>query len=82
MNKVERITDFVVSLKGNVRCSRYYRPVQKLLDLRSGDYLQAIDDIKTIAAWAKAKGLNWEIETILKRFLELEKLKAEYVRRS
>lgn len=58
--------------------SRHVRPAKQLLEL-AGSFIKAKEAIKTVSVWAKSHNLDYTIETVFKRWLELDKLKPKEV---
>lgn len=54
--------------------SRHIRPAKQLLEL-AGDKEKALIALRQVAAWAISNRLDFSIETVLKKWLELSKLK-------
>lgn len=61
-------------VQNNIVYSRYLRPAKQLLELTDGNLDSAKIALKKVAKWADKNGLSWEIETVLKKYLELDKL--------
>ena len=64
--------------KKNIVYSRYTRPAKDLLEL-AGSLKKAKEAISKIASWAQSRGLDYSIETVFKRWLELDRLKPKEV---
>lgn len=64
--------------KKKILYSRYTRPAKELLEL-AGSVKKAQKAIDTVAAWANSRGLDYTIETVTKRWLELDRLKPKEV---
>ena len=64
--------------KKNIIYSRFTRPAKQLIDL-AGSVEKAKEAISTIADWAKSRNLDYSIETVFKKWLELGKLKPKEV---
>ncbi len=62
------------SKKKQIIYSRHVRPAKQLLEL-AGSVKKAIEAIDKVAVWAKSRGLDYSIETVFKKWLELDKLK-------
>jgi DNA polymerase/3'-5' exonuclease PolX len=58
--------------------SRYTKPAKQLLDL-AGGIEQAKAAIDKVAAWANSRKLDYTIETVFKKWLELDRLKPKEV---
>jgi len=54
--------------------SRHIRPAKQLLEL-AGSKEKALSALKQVAVWAISNKLDFSIETVLKKWLELSKLK-------
>ena len=54
--------------------SRHIRPAKQLLEL-AGDKEKALTALRQVATWAISNRLDFSIETVLKKWLELSKLK-------
>lgn len=60
--------------KKKIVYSRHTRPAKELLEL-AGSAIKAKKSITTLANWANTRELDYTIETVLKKWLELDKLK-------
>jgi len=52
---------------------RFLRPARDLLELAKGDIELVKKKIRKIKEWAENRGLNWGLETVIKRWFEKEK---------
>lgn len=73
----------LVELKKNARkrkiiYSRFTRPAKQLLEL-SGSVEKAKKAIDKVAEWAKTRDLDYAIETVFKKWLELDRLKPKEI---
>ncbi len=73
----------LTELKKNTRkkkivYSRYVRPAKQLLEL-AGSLREAKKAITKVAKWAKSRNLDYAIETVFKKWLELDKLKPKEI---
>ncbi|MFH1612047.1 MAG: hypothetical protein ABH887_02160 [bacterium] len=64
--------------KRQIIYSRYTRPAKQLLQL-AGSVSESKKAIKTVADWAKSRDLDYAIETIFKKWLELDRLKPKKI---
>jgi ribosomal protein S13 len=64
--------------KRKIIYSRYTRPAKQLLEL-AGSIEKAEKAIDTVAEWAKSRNLDYAIETVFKKWLELDRLKPKEV---
>lgn len=64
--------------KKKIIYSRFTRPAKQLLEL-AGSVEKAIEAIDRVAAWAKSRNLDYAIETVFKKWLELDRLKPKEV---
>tara|TARA_Y100000310_G_scaffold329325_1_gene398938 strand:+ start:2576 stop:3049 length:474 start_codon:yes stop_codon:yes gene_type:complete len=64
--------------KKKILYSRYVRPGRDLLVL-AGSVAKAKKAIDRVAEWAQSRGLDYTIETVFKRWLELDRLKPKEV---
>jgi len=64
--------------KKKIIYSRFTRPAKQLLDL-AGSVKKAKKAIDRVAEWAKSRNLDYSIETVFKKWLELDKLKPKEV---
>ena len=62
------------SKKRDIVYSRYTKPAKQLIEL-SGSVVDANKAIDKVAAWANSRKLDYTIETVFKRWLELDRLK-------
>jgi hypothetical protein len=60
--------------KRKIIYSRYTRPAKQLLEL-AGSVKKAQKAIDKVAQWAQSRDLDYAIETIFKKWLELDRLK-------
>jgi hypothetical protein len=60
--------------KKKIIFSRFTRPAKQLLEL-AGSVEKAKEAIDKVAKWAKSRKLDYAIETVFKKWLELDKLK-------
>ncbi len=58
--------------------SRYTKPAKQLIEL-SGSVEKAKTNIDIVARWATSRNLDYTIETVFKRWLELDKLKPKEI---
>jgi len=70
-------------LKSNARkrkivYSRFTKPAKQLITL-AGSIEKAKQAIDTVAAWANSRSLDYAIETVFKKWLELDRLKPKEV---
>jgi hypothetical protein len=64
--------------KKKIIYSRFTRPAKQLLEL-AGSVRKAKEAINVIAEWAKSRDLDYTIETVFKRWLELDRLKPKEI---
>ncbi|MDP4009008.1 MAG: hypothetical protein Q8P71_01095 [bacterium] len=64
--------------KRKIIYSRYTRPAQQLIDL-AGSVEKAKNAITKVAKWATSRKLDYSIETVFKKWLELDSLKPKEV---
>ena len=64
--------------KRKIIYSRFTRPAKQLLEL-AGSVEKAKKAITTVAEWAKSRDLDYAIETVFKKWLELDKLKPKEI---
>lgn len=64
--------------KRKIIYSRYTRPAKELIEL-AGSVAKAKKAIETVAAWAQSRDLDYSIETVFKKWLELDRLKPKEV---
>lgn len=64
--------------KRKIIYSRYTRPAKDLLEL-AGSLRKAKSAMTKIAKWAQSRNLDYTIETVAKRWLELDKLKPKEI---
>lgn len=60
--------------KKKILYSRFTRPAKQLIDL-AGSSENAKSAIEKVAQWANSRKLDYSIETVFKKWLELDKLK-------
>jgi len=64
--------------KKKIIYSRFTRPAKQLLEL-AGSVKKAKKAIDTVAAWANSRNLDYAIETVFKKWLELDRLKPKEI---
>jgi hypothetical protein len=64
--------------KKKIIYSRYTRPAKELIEL-AGSIKKAEQAITIVADWAKSRNLDYSIETVFKKWLELDKLKPKEI---
>jgi hypothetical protein len=64
--------------KKKIIYSRFTRPAKQLLEL-AGSVKKAKTAIDKVAKWAKSRNLDYAIETVFKKWLELDRLKPKEI---
>lgn len=64
--------------KRKIIYSRYTRPAKQLLEL-AGSIKKAKNAIDKVAQWAQSRDLDYAIETVFKKWLEIDKLKPKKI---
>ncbi len=64
--------------KRKIIYSRYTKPAKQLLEL-AGSVEKAKSAINTVANWANSRKLDYTIETVFKKWLELDRLKPKEI---
>ncbi len=64
--------------KKKIVYSRFTRPAKQLLEL-AGSTKKAKSAITKVAEWAKSRNLDYAIETVFKKWLELDRLKPKEI---
>ncbi len=64
--------------KQKIVYSRFTKPAKQLLEL-AGSVAKAKQAISKVAEWAKSRDLDYAIETVFKKWLELDKLKPKEI---
>ena len=64
--------------KKKIIYSRFTRPAKQLLEL-AGSVKRAKEAIDKVAKWAKSRNLDYAIETVFKKWLELDRLKPKEI---
>ena len=67
--------------KKKIIYSRFTRPAKQLLEL-AGSVKKAKAAIDKVAEWAKSRNLDYAIETVFKKWLELDRLKPKEIGRA
>jgi len=83
LTNIQQVVNYFFSLKGwdingsggDKVYSRYVRPAKDLLGLCENSVSEAQACIKKIADWADSRNLDWGLETIFKKWYELDLLK-------
>lgn len=66
------------SRKQKIIYSRFTKPAKELLEL-SGSLEKAKEAIQKVATWANSRNLDYAIETVFKKWLELDRLKPKEI---
>lgn len=64
--------------KRKIVYSRFTKPAKQLLEL-AGSVEKAREAINKVAEWAKSRNLDYAIETVFKKWLELDRLKPKEI---
>lgn len=64
--------------KRKIIYSRYTKPAKQLLEL-AGTVEKAKEAVDKVAAWANSRSLDYTIETVFKKWLELDRLKPKEI---
>jgi hypothetical protein len=64
--------------KKKIIYSRFTKPAKQLLEL-AGSVKKAKEAINKVAEWAKSRNLDYAIETVFKKWLELDRLKPKEI---
>ncbi|MFH1388111.1 MAG: hypothetical protein ABIG88_02290, partial [Patescibacteria group bacterium] len=64
--------------KKKIVYSRYVRPAKQLLEL-AGSLRESKKAITKVSKWAKSRNLDYAIETVFKKWLELDRLKPKEI---
>lgn len=64
--------------KRKIIYSRFTRPAKQLIEL-AGSVKEAKEAITKVAKWARSRDLDYAIETVFKKWLELDKLKPKEI---
>ncbi|HUV80901.1 MAG TPA: hypothetical protein VMW21_00040 [Patescibacteria group bacterium] len=64
--------------KKKIVYSRFTKPAKQLLEL-AGSVKKAKKAIDQVALWANSRGLDYAIETVFKKWLELDRLKPKEI---
>lgn len=64
--------------KRKIIYSRFTKPAKQLLEL-TGSIKKAKKSIDRVAEWAQSRGLDYAIETVFKKWLELDRLKPKEI---
>ncbi|HOI59864.1 MAG TPA: hypothetical protein PKU93_00905 [Candidatus Pacearchaeota archaeon] len=64
--------------KKKIVYSRFTRPAKELIEL-AGSKKKAKEAITIVSEWAKSRNLDYAIETVFKKWLELDKLKPKEI---
>ncbi|HOS87942.1 MAG TPA: hypothetical protein PL093_00080 [Candidatus Pacearchaeota archaeon] len=64
--------------KKKIIYSRFTRPAKELIEL-AGSTKKAKQAISIVAEWAKSRNLDYSIETVFKKWLELDRLKPKEI---
>lgn len=83
LTNIQQVVNYFFSLKGwdingsggDKVYSRYVRPAKDLLGLCEDSVSEAQACIKKVADWADSRQLDWGLETIFKKWYELDLLK-------
>jgi len=64
--------------KSKIIYSRFTKPAKQLLEL-AGSVEKAKEAVSKVAEWAKSRDLDYAIETVFKKWLELDRLKPKEI---
>ena len=64
--------------KKKIIYSRYTKPAKQLLEL-AGSIEKAMEALDKVASWANSRKLDYTIETVFKKWLELDRLKPKEI---
>ena len=64
--------------KRKIIYSRFVRPAKQLIEL-AGSVKEAKKAITKVAKWAKSRNLDYAIETVFKKWLEMDRLKPKEI---
>ncbi|MEK9134792.1 MAG: hypothetical protein AAB451_00585 [Patescibacteria group bacterium] len=64
--------------KKKIVYSRFTKPAKQLLDL-AGSLEKAKETMAKVAEWANSRGLDYSIETVFKKWLEMDRLKPKEI---
>jgi len=64
--------------KRKIIYSRFTKPSKQLLEL-AGSIEKAKEAVDKVAGWANSRGLDYAIETVFKKWLELDRLKPKEI---
>ncbi len=67
--------------KKQIIYARYTRPAKELLELTNYSITKAKKSIKTVADWANSRDIDYTIDTVIKKWLELDKLKPKKLKK-
>ena len=83
-NPIKEIVDYFYSLKGwdgndknfyrrnNINYERYVKPAKDLYELCDNDIDKSKDYLLRIRDWATGLGFDFSIDTVIRRYLDLE----------
>jgi len=90
-NDIQRVVNHYFNTKGltlkeikesakkkKIIYSRHVRAAKQLLEL-AGSRKKAMEAIDRVAEWAKSRNLDYAIETVFKKWLELDRLKPKEI---
>ena len=73
MNDIEKLRAYFIEIKGiRGRKARYFRSAGQLLTLCDHSLEKAKEMLNKAKEWADKEGLEWELETVTKKYLELQ----------
>ena len=74
-NDIELLTEYFIALKGleDVRPQRYFKTAGEVLTLCNNSLLEAKKLLEKLKVWADKEGMEWEMETAIKKYLILSK---------
>lgn len=81
LTPVQIIVHWFYSIKGwtydksqQITFRRFLRPAKDILDLTQQDIELAKQKIKFVGDWAEGRGLDWNLETVIKKWNEIDNL--------
>lgn len=60
--------------KNKIIYGRFIRPAGDILEVCEGNLEYAKDRVSKVAAWANSRELDWSLETVIKKFMDIDQL--------
>ncbi len=76
--QVQRLVEEFFILKGytgnipSLVFARYVKAAGEVIELCDGDLTKAVHSLKKMKLWAEERGLDWGVDTVVRRWMDLQ----------